>query len=168
MKLNKVGTITSTHGIKGEVKVKSDSSFDRFFVGNKLFIKKDNATKEIIINSHRKHKDYDLITFNSITNINDVLEYVGCDIYVDVEDLDELEDDEYYFDDLIGLEAFDDKGLKLGKIIDINEVPQGILLELKKVDNSTALIPFVEEFIKEVDIEEGKIIITPIEGLLWE
>jgi len=168
MKLNLVGVITSTHGIKGEVKVKSDTSFDRFSVGNKLFIKKNGLTKEIIINSHRVHKGYDLITFNDLRNINDVLEYVGCEIYVDVSEFDELEDGEFYFDDLIGLNVYDDEGALLGKVIDINEVPQGIILELKKLDNSKAYIPFVDEFIKEINLEEEKIVITPIEGLLWE
>ena len=166
MKLNLVGVITSTHGIKGEVKVKSDTSFDRFSVGNKLFIKKNGLTKEIIINSHRVHKGYDLITFNDLRNINDVLEYVGCEIYVDVSEFDELEDGEFYFDDLIGLNVYDDEGSLLGEVIDINEVPQGIILELKKLDNSKAYIPFVDEFIKEINLEEEKIVITPIEGLL--
>ena len=166
MKLNKVGTIVSTHGIKGEVKVKSETSFDRFKIGSKLFLKKDESLKEIFIDSHRVHKNLDLITFNEYKNINDVLNYIGSDIYIDVEDLDELDDGEYYFDDLIGLTVYDDKGKKLGEVIDLNEVPQGIILELKKLDNTIALIPFVDEFIKEVDLEAKKIIITPIEGLL--
>lgn len=166
MKLNLVGTIVSTHGIKGEVKVKSDSSFERFKKGSILYLKNKGITKEIIIDSHRKHKDLDLITFNGLTNINDVLEYIGFDVYVDVEGLDELEDDEFYFDDLIGLNAFDEAGNKLGIIRDINEVPQGIILELEKLDKTVSYIPFVDEFIKEVDLEEEKIIITPIEGLL--
>lgn len=168
MKLNLVGTIVGTHGIKGEVKVKSDTSFARFTVGNTLYLKQGNNTKEIVINSHRVHKNMDLITFNNLKNINDVLEYVGSEIYVDVSDLDELEDDEYYYDDLIGLIAYTEEGKELGVIQDINEVPQGIILVLEKPDQTTALIPFVEEFIAEVNIEENKIIITPIEGLLWE
>lgn len=166
MKLNLVGTIVSTHGIKGEVKIKSDSSFERFKKGSKLYIKNKDITKEIIIDSHRVHKDLDLITFNGLTNINDVLEYIGYEVYVDIEGLDELEDDEFYFDDLIGLNAFDEDGKKLGTIRDINEVPQGIILELEKADKTTSYIPFVDEFIKEVDLENKKIIITPIEGLL--
>lgn len=166
MKLNLVGVITSTHGIKGEVKVKSDTSFDRFNVGNKLFLKKNGQTKEIIVNSHRIHKGYDLITFNNLRNINDVLDYIGCEIYVDVSGFDELEDGEFYFDDLIGLNVYDDEGSLLGEVIDINEVPQGIILEIKKLDNGKAYIPFVDEFIKEINLEDEKIIITPIEGLL--
>ena len=168
MELKLVGNITTTHGIKGEVKVKSDTSFDRFFKGSILYLKNNESTIKIEINSHRFHKGFDLITFNSITNINDVLKYVGMDIYVDVSDLDELEEGEFYFDDLIDLIAYDDSGVELGKIIDINEVPQGIILVLEKLDKTTSLIPFVDEFIKEVNLEEQKIIIVPIEGLLWE
>lgn len=166
MKLNLVGTIVSTHGIKGEVKVKSDSSFNRFVIGNKLYLKNNEKTKEIIVDSHRTHKGFDLITFNGLKNINDVLEFVGFEVYVDIEGNEELEEGEFYFDDLIGLNAYDDEDNLLGVIIDINEVPQGIILELKKVDKTIAYIPFVDEFIKEVDLDEEKIIITPIEGLL--
>jgi len=166
MKLNKVGTIVGTHGIKGEVKVKSDTSFDRFIIGSELVIKNEKKQKQIIIDSHRVHKNFDLITFSGYKNINDVLDYIGFDIYIDVEDLDDLEDDEYYYDDLIGLTTFNDKGEKLGTIVDINEVPQGIILELKKLDDKIALIPFVEEFIKEVNLDKKILIITPIEGLL--
>ena len=66
-----VGKIVGTHGIKGELKVKSDTSFNRFEKGNKLYIDK---TQEVTINSHRQHKGMELITINGLKNINDVLE----------------------------------------------------------------------------------------------
>lgn len=168
MKYFEVGLIVSTHGIKGEVKVKSDTSFtnERYRINNILYLNYDNKMIPIEINSHRHHKGYDLITFNNLTNINDVLKYVNCRIYVNRDDLQELADDEFYYDDLIDLIAYDDQGDLLGKIIDINELPHGILLVLKKIDESEALIPFVEEFIKDIDLENKKIIIKPIEGLL--
>ena len=62
-----VGKIVGTHGIKGELKVKSDTSFNRFEKGNKLYIDK---TQEIVINSHRQHKGMELITINNLNNIN--------------------------------------------------------------------------------------------------
>ena len=62
-----VGKIIGTHGIKGELKVKSDTSFDRFSVGNVLYIKLDDHDyKKIVINSHRIHQGCDLITFNNM------------------------------------------------------------------------------------------------------
>lgn len=166
MKLNLIGIIVGTHGIKGELKVKSDSSFNRFGSGSNLILKKNNEIIEITINTHRKHKDYDLITFDGLTNINDVLKYLGYEVYIDVEGLDELNENEFYFDDLIGLDAYNVSGELIGTVIDINEVPQGVLLEIRKIDKTVTLIPFVDEFIKKVNIDDRKIIISPIEGLL--
>lgn len=156
-----VGRIIGTHGIKGELKVKSDTSFNRFEKGNKLYIDK---TKEVVINSHRQHKGMELITINGLTNINDVLDFVGKDLYVP-HNREELEDGEYYYEDLIGLNCYDSSNNLIGPIIDLQEVPQGILLEVKG-NKKTILIPYVDVFIKEIDIENNKIYINEIEGLL--
>lgn len=168
MKLNLVGKVVGTHGIKGELKVKSDTNFNRFIPGNKLYLK--NKTNELIItiDSHRIHKGLDLIKFNNLNNINDVITYVGYEVFVDVSELDELEDNEYYYDDLISLNVYDQDENLIGKTIDIQEVPQGIILEIKKSDGKIGLVPFVDAFIVEVNVDEGYIIISPIEGLLWE
>lgn len=156
-----VGKIVGTHGIKGELKVKSDTSFDRFKKGNKLYIDK---TIEITIDSHRQHKGMELITINNLKNINDVLCYVGKEIYVP-HDRDELEEGEFYYEDLIGLVCFDSKNNEIGEVIDIQEVPQGIILEIKGKEK-TILIPYVDEFIEDINLEENKILINEIEGLL--
>ena len=156
-----VGKIVGTHGIKGELKVKSDTSFDRFKKGNKLYIEKE---EEIIINSHRQHKGMELITINNLTNINDVLCYVGKDLYVP-HNREELEDGEFYYEDLIGLDCYDSKNNLIGSIIDLQEVPQGLILEIKS-KSKTILVPFVDEFIKEIDLENNKLSINEIEGLL--
>lgn len=157
-----VGKIIATHGIKGEVKVKSESDFDRFQIGNTLYIEKDNQKLPIEINSHRVHKDMDLITFNKLQDINQVLEYVGCNIYT-LHNRDELEDKEYYVEELIGLKAISAEGEMLGIVEDIREVPQGFILEVKTKEKMV-LIPFVDEFIKSVNKEE--IVINVIEGLI--
>lgn len=156
-----VGKIVGTHGIKGELKVKSDTSFNRFEKGNKLYIEK---TEEIIINSCRKHKGMDLITINGLNNINEVLCYVNKDIYVP-HDRSELDEGEYYYEELIGLECYDSKDNYIGPVIDLQEVPQGLILEIKG-KNKTILVPFVEAFIDGIDLEEKKLYINEIEGLL--
>lgn len=156
-----VGKIVGTHGIKGELKVKSDTSFDRFKKGSKLYIDKK---EEIIINTHRQHKGMELITINNLNNINDVLCYVGKEIYVP-HDRDELDEGEFYYEDLIGLECYDSKNNLIGTIIDLQEVPQGIILEIKG-EKKNILIPFVDEFVRDINLEENKIMINEIEGLL--
>lgn len=152
-----VGSIVNTHGIKGEVKVKSETNLDRFEKGNTLYLKKNGKYIVITIDSHRVHKGMDLITFNGITNINDVLDYKGCNLYVKHDD-----DDTIYYEDLIGKNIIVD-GKTIGKVSDIREVPQGIILECE-ISGKIKFVPYVDEFIKEVN-NEG-IIVTPIEGLL--
>ncbi|MDD3999805.1 MAG: ribosome maturation factor RimM [Bacilli bacterium] len=168
MKYLLVGKIVGTHGIKGEVKVLSDSDFkaDRFQVGQVLYLKNKEEMLPITLDSHRVHKGLDLITFNNLKNINEVLGYLQKEIYVQRESLPELKSDEYYYDELIGAEAYLESGKKIGLIIDIEEVPQGAILVLKKNDGKEALIPFIEAFVPIVDLENKKIIIKPIEGLL--
>jgi len=156
-----VGKIVGTHGIKGELKVKSDTSFDRFKKGSKLYIEKQ---EEIIINSHRQHKGMELITINNLTNINDVLCYVGKDLYVP-HNREELEEGEFYYEDLIGLDCYDSKDNLIGTVIDLQEVPQGLILEIKS-KTKTILVPFVDEFIVDIDLDNNKLSINEIEGLL--
>ena len=161
MEYLEVGKIVTTHGIKGELKVKSDTSFDRFKKGNKLYIEKE---EEITINSHRQHKGMELITINNLTNINDVLCYVGKDLYVP-HNREELEDGEFYYEDLIGLDCYDSKDNLIGTVVDLQEVPQGLILEIKS-SVKTILVPFVDEFIVDIDLDNNKLSINEIEGLL--
>ena len=141
--------------------MKSDTSFDRFKKGNKLYIEKE---EEITINSHRQHKGMELITINNLTNINDVLCYVGKDLYVP-HNREELEDGEFYYEDLIGLDCYDSKDNLIGTVVDLQEVPQGLILEIKS-SVKTILVPFVDEFIVDIDLDNNKLSINEIEGLL--
>lgn len=173
MEYSLVGKIIGTFGIKGEVKVISETSFpeERFKKGSKLLLKIDNKYVNIVVKSRRVHKNMDLLSFSSVgnvelnDNINDIEKYVGCSLYIKTSELEELDDDEYYYNDLIGLECFDTDNNYLGVVEDIRELPRGILLEIK-MEKKTGLVPFVDEYIKDVDLDNNKIIINVIEGLL--
>lgn len=169
MRYLEVGTILTTHGIKGEVKVNIiTDDITRFDVGNKLYVLKDNKYEEIVIDSFRMHKNMALITFNNIKDINFVLPYIKLTIYVNPDEL-QSNTDGFYFDDLIGLDVVDvnDDNKLIGQVVDVLEVPQGCILRIKKQNGKKALVPFVDEFIKNVDLENKKIEIASIEGLLW-
>lgn len=169
MKYLEVGKIVTTHGIKGEVKVSiTTDTLSRFSVGNKLYLKRGSEYIEIVIDSFRMHKNMALITFNNLKNINDVLGYVGLILYVNRDELNDLNEGQYYYDDLIGLDVFD-KAMgsdKIGEVIDVIEVPQGEILRIKLNNGKEGLVPFVDEFILEVDIENNILIISSVEGLL--
>ena len=160
-----VGKIIGTHGIKGELKVKSDTSFDRFSVGNVLYIKLDDHDyKKIVINSHRIHQGCDLITFNNMFDINLVEAFVGKEVYVK-EHNREKDNAKVYYEDLIGCKAINEDGIELGEVKDLIEVPNGVLLEIIN-GKKRALVPYVKELVPIVDIENKVVTIHEIEGLI--
>ena len=169
MKYLEVGKIVTTHGIKGELKVSiTTDTLSRFNVGNKLYLKKGNEYIEVTIDSFRLHKGMALIIINNLKNINDVECYVGMYLYVNRDELDDLNEGQYYYEDLIGLSVYDKtiESGKIGEVIDVIEVPQGEILRIKLNNGKNSLVPFVDEFIVEVDIENNILIISSVEGLL--
>ena len=152
-----LGKIVNTHGIKGEIRIKSD------FKHKDLVFKKDfniyigdNKEKEVI-STYRIHKDYDMVTLEGINNINDVLKYKGLNVYVLKSDLNDIKTD----DDYIGLDVYTDK--YIGKITNIINGKEDIL-----VINDKYMVPNVDFFIKNIDFENNKIEINNIKGLIDE
>ncbi len=151
-----LGKLVNTHGLKGEVRIVSDFKYKSlvFKKGSHLFIGDD----ELIINSYRPHKEYDMVTFEGIGNIDDVLKYKGKKVFIKKEDYDF---DGILNEDLIGLPVYGD-----GKLIgNVTNVFKNINQELIEIDNNI-LIPYVPAFIKS--ISKDKIEINVIEGLLNE
>ena len=99
-----VGQIVNTHGIKGEVKVKSNSDFTdtRFQPGEVLTVNHQNHEEQLTVLSYRVHKGFHMLKFEGINNINDVEQYKGDYLYQerDHEDI-ELAENEYYYSDII-------------------------------------------------------------------
>lgn len=160
-----IGKITSTHGIRGEVKIYNLSDFDRFFVGHKVYVMIKDQKVYFEIEQIRAHKNILITKFVGYDNINDILPFKGLYLYSDEEIDDQLEDDDYHYEDVIEKDVILEDGTKVGKAISLIEVPQGHLLEIEKLNGKKALIPFRKEFVG--DIDEKSIIIKPIEGMLW-
>jgi 16S rRNA processing protein RimM len=128
-----VGKIIGVFGIKGELKVYSESDFieTRFKKGARLILKNKKTSKEVTVSSMRIHKKTILITIDNLFDINKVEEYVGYEIYANKEDDLELDEDEYYLDDLVGLDVYDEFDEYVGVLNDFIEVPQGYIMEIK-------------------------------------
>ncbi len=158
MNLKRLGVIVNTHGIKGEVRIISNFEYkDRVFkVGNSIYL---NNNEELKIDTYRKHKNYDMITFNNINDIRDVLKYKGQNVYYDKDKL-VLNDNEYLDDDLINLDAYYNNTL-IGKIdnIELNGNKKLFVINNK-------LIPYNDNFIESIDIPNNKIILKNLEGLI--
>lgn len=159
-----IGRITSTHGIRGELKVDSLSDFERFEPGKTVYIEEKGNYLPFEIESARVHQHRYLLKLVGKDNINDVLMYKGLDLYAKEKATEILEDDEYYYEDLIGKTVKTDAGESIGVIESIIEVPQGYLIEVKKSNGKKVLIPFVSSFVDSID--DHWVVIKPIEGLL--
>ncbi len=160
--LQYIGKITGTFGIKGELKVYSESDFKefRFRPGAHLILKKARIHKEVVVSTMRFNQKNILITIDEKKDINEVIDLVGLDIYTTEEA--PLNEDEMYVDDLIGLKVYNQNEEYLGIVNDIISIPSNDILEV--IDNEKKiLIPFIDDFIESID--EEKIIINEIEGL---
>ena len=161
MKYVLIGKIVNTHGLKGEVRILSDFKYkDRVFkIGMKIYIGKNKVCEEI--NSYRYHKIFDMITIDDYDNINDVLKFVGKNVYVSRISLN-LKKSEYLLSDLIGLNVVSNDtvyGIVRDYSNDINP--------LLKVDyDKNYYIPINSNYIKSVDLDKKEIVVDDIEGLI--
>ena len=147
------GKIVGTFGINGELKVLSDSTTNRFVKGNTLYLGKNTKTLEKVeITSARIHKGMHLVTINNLNNINLVEKYVNYCFYIDRDEMDDLDEDQYYFVDLIGLKIVDTNKKEYGTVTDMLDLPSSSVIEAS-INDRKILIPFVKNYIKEVTKE---------------
>ncbi len=162
MEYIKIGVIVNTFGIKGELKIYPNTDFDRFSSGNSIYVKLNNEYVKEKIEKSRFNKNLYYCLFTGYSNINEVLKYKGCDCYILKEDQEPLNENEYYYGDLLGLKVYNQNGVYKGVVDQIREVPQGEILEVM-TEKGMKMVPFHDAFIKE--ITKDKIIVEEIEGL---
>lgn len=148
-----IGKTVSTFGIKGELKVISDFEYcDRAYQINKKILINNI---EHVISGIRYHKNYVLLKIDNLNNINDILKYVGFNIYIKRIDLG-LKEDEYLYKDLINSEVIDDDNTKLGKVI---EVLNGNNVLIKVKGSKEFFIPLIANYVSKFDLNK-KILYT--------
>jgi len=154
-----IGKSTSTFGIKGELKVRSDFKYlDKAYkIGNVILI--NNIEHKI--SGVRYHKNHVLLKIDNLENINDVLDYVGYNIYIKRSDLN-LSSNEYLDSDLINSDVIND-GINLGKVID---VIRGSNTLIKVSGIVMFYIPYVDEYIINFDLENKKLYTKNCENLI--
>ncbi len=157
-----IGRIVNTHGIKGELRIKSNFLMkDKIFKpGFALYIGEGHVKE--IINSYRVHKEFDMVTFKGYDNINQVLNYLKLNVYVKKEDI-ELDKDEYILEELVGYDVLEN-GEKLGKVKEIVYNGSNILLYIEGDKNF--YIPNNINFIKKVKEDEKVIEVENAKGLI--
>lgn len=164
MEYLKIAEIKATRGLKGEVKIKSLTNMqnNRFKIGNKLFIIENGVYKPLVIVDYRVIKDIDILTFKGYDEINKIEKYVGSDLFIENVKPENLEDNEYLIEDIVGLKVYQNHVLK-GYVKDVTTFPQGDYLEVE-TEEGLKLVPFRSEFVLSQTDEE--ITIIEMEGLL--
>lgn len=161
-----IGKIVNTFGLRGDLKIISYSDFDsdRYKKGSTVYVGENHIP--FVMNTYKIHKGSILITFKDNLDINLVEKYKNMNIYKAKEDIKPLKKGEYYFSDLKDLNVYCENEL-IGKVKYVEEGTRNNNLRIVKVDKTEVLVPFIQEvFIKNVDLENKRIDIVKMEGLL--
>ena len=167
--LLKVGIITQTHGIKGEVKVfPTTDDAARFKKLKEVILDNGKEKRKIWIENVKFFKQYVILKFKGIDNINDVLAYKGSSLMVTRENAVKLNKDEYFIADLIGLHVSDDENKLEGKLVDVLETGANDVYVIALSDGRELLLPAIRECVLSVDLQAQEMKIHVLEGLLDE
>ena len=170
MKWFNVGKIVNTHGIRGEVRVISSTDFpeERFAVGSKLSLFKEGAKQPVplTVASHRQHKNFDLLTFEGYLTIEMVQGFRDGILKVSENQLSELEGAEFYFHEIIGCTVYGLDGQKIGVVTEILQTGANDVWTVTPEKGKAHYIPYIDDVVKEIDVDEKKIVIDVLEGLL--
>ena len=164
--LLQVGVISSTHGIRGEVKVfpTTDDPL-RFKKLKKVLLDTGREQLELEVQSVKFFKQFVIVKFKGIDNINDIEKYKGKGLFVPREDAVPLDEDEYYIADLIGMEVFTEDG-RFGVVKDVMETGANEVYIVDSDDHGEVLIPAIRQCVLDVNVEEKKMLVRLLDGLI--
>ncbi|EOT43766.1 ribosome maturation factor RimM [Enterococcus dispar] len=164
-----VGKIVNTHGIRGEVRVVSQTDFpeERYQKGATLILFREGMPPlELTVASHRQHKNFDLLTFEGYPNINDVEKFRDGILKVAKDNLAALGEDEYYYHQIIGLTVLDENKHEIGKIKEILSPGANDVWVVQRKGKKDALIPYIASVVKAIDLTAGVVEVELPEGLI--
>lgn len=165
--LLQVGIITSTHGVRGEVKVYPTTDDPRRFRRLKEVVLDTGREKlNLEIEGVKFFKQFVILKFKGLDNINDIEKYRQKSLYVTRKNAVRLQRDEYFIADLIGLKVQDEDGTELGAVKDVIETGANDVYEVEMADGRSLLLPAIKQCILNVDVENGMMQVHVLEGLL--
>ena len=165
--LLQVGIITSTHGVRGEVKVYPTTDDPRRFRRLKEVVLDTGKEKmNLEIEGVKFFKQFVILKFKGLDNINDIEKYRQKSLYVTRKNAVRLQRDEYFIADLIGLKVQDEDGKELGTVKDVIEPGANDVYEVEMADGKSLLLPAIKQCILNVDVENGTMQVHVLEGLL--
>ena len=165
--LLQVGIITSTHGVRGEVKVYPTTDDPRRFRRLKEVVLDTGKEKmNLEIEGVKFFKQFVILKFKGLDNINDIEKHRQKSLYVTRKNAVRLQRDEYFIADLIGLKVQDEDGKELGTVKDVIETGANDVYEVEMADGKSLLLPAIKQCILNVDVENGTMQVHVLEGLL--
>ena len=165
--LLQVGVISSTHGVRGEVKVfPTTDDVKRFKKLKKVILDTGKEHLPLEIEGVKFFKQFVILKFRGIDNINDIEKYKGKRLLVDREHAVKLKKDEYFIADMIGMDVFTEDGELFGALKDVMETGANDVYIIEMSDGKEVLVTAIKQCILDVDIENRKMVIHLLEGLV--
>ena len=165
--LLKVGVITTTHGVRGEVKVyPTTDEPERFLDLEYVLLDPGKELRRLDIKNVRFFKNLVILKFDGIDNINDIERYKRCPLLVERKDAVALEEDEYFIADMIGIQVVTEDDEPFGTLKDVMETGANDVYVIDTEEHGEVLVPAIRECILDVDIENQKMKIHLMDGLI--
>ena len=164
--LLQVGVITTTHGVRGEVKVfPTTDDPARFKKLKDVILDNGKAKKDLEIENVKFFKNMVILKFKGLDNINDVERFRGKSLYVTRENAVKLKKDEYFIADMIGLHVSSTEGEDLGTLTDVIQTGANDVYVVEKEGCPQLLLPAIKDCIREIDMEAGEMTVYLMPGL---
>ncbi|CAM3189842.1 ribosome maturation factor RimM [Sporolactobacillus spathodeae] len=164
-----VGKIVNTRGIKGEVKVISETDFpeQRFANGAILYAEdpKTHRRQPLTVTGFQSRKPFVCLTFAEYDSINEVEKFKGHSLFVPHDQLQALGNDEFYYHEIIGADVYTEDGRLLGSVKEILS-PGANDVWVVKTSGKDILLPYIKDVVKTIDVAKRKIIVHLIPGLI--
>ena len=154
--LLKVGVITTTHGVRGEVKVyPTTDEPERFLELDYVLLDTGRELRKLEIKNVKFFKNLVILKFKGVDNINDIEKYKGRDLWIPRKEGQELEEDEYYIADLLGMSVVLEDGQEFGTLKDVMETGANDVYIIDSAEHGEVLLPAIKECILDVDLEKN-------------
>lgn len=165
--LIKAGRIIKPHGIRGEVCIDSYVDSPSLLLGNVFLQQGGQAPRPLVMLKARPHQGRILGIFEEVVDRNAAEEIRGADLLIDRNRLPELNEGEFYLQDILGLEVvLQSSGKSVGHIVDVDLSSGQEIWVIESSAGAEILFPAVPEFVNAIDLEHGQIAVSPPEGLL--
>lgn len=165
--LLQVGVITQTHGVRGEVKVfPTTDDPARFKKLKKVLLDTGKEMLPLEVQGVKFSKQFVIVKFKGIDNINDIERYKRCPLLVERQDAVKLEENEYFIADMLGIDVVTEDGEDFGVLKDVIETGANDVYVIDSREHGEVLVPAIRECILEVDVEARKMTVRLMDGLI--